>query len=305
MDGSGKDLGDVLSHEMELQPFHHVPVMVQEAIAHLSPKPGGHYLDATVGGGGHAWAILGASPNATLVAIDQDEQAIAAVKARLASYDDRVRFWQGNFSDYEPGDDKFDGILADLGVSSVQFDQADRGFSFRQDAPLDMRMNRSQDRSAADVVNHYDEKTLADVIYQYGEERLSRRIASAIVRSRPLFTTSDLEKVIWASVPASYRRGRIHPATRTFQALRIVVNRELEVLETFLQNSPLWLKPGGNLVIISFHSLEDRLVKRSFRNHLDLRVLTKKPIVPSEQEILDNARARSAKLRAAQRVEHQ
>lgn len=297
MDGAEKRLDD----GSEVQEFHHVPVMVREAIAHLSLHSGGHYLDATVGGGGHAQEILEACPDTTLVAIDQDEQAIAAAQTRLASYGDRVRFWRGNFSDYDPGEERFDGILADLGVSSVQFDQADRGFSFRQDAPLDMRMDRAQELSAADVVNHYDEKTLADLIYQYGEERLSRRIASAIVRSRPLYTTSDLEKVIWASVPASYRRGRIHPATRTFQALRIGVNRELEVLETFLQTSPNWLKPGGNLVIISFHSLEDRIVKLAFRNHPDLQVVTKKPVIPSEQEIQDNVRARSAKLRAAQR----
>ena len=286
----------------ESHAFHHVPVLLNEAIAYLDLKAGGHYLDATVGGGGHSLAILKAYPDTTLIAIDQDEQAIAAAQYRLAPYGTRVQFWQGNFSDYEASDRQFDGILADLGVSSVQFDQADRGFSFRQDAPLDMRMNREQPLSAADVINYYDEKDLADLIYQYGEERLSRRIARAIVRSRPLSTTTDLAQVIWKNVPVSYRRGRIHPATRTFQALRISVNKELDVLKTFLQKSPLWLRPEGNLVIISFHSLEDRIVKFAFREHPNLHILTKKPVVSSDSEVLDNPRARSAKLRASKHL---
>jgi len=289
------------TENQELQPFHHIPVLLHEAIAYLSLKPGGHYLYATVGGGGHAQAMLEALPDTTLIAIDQDEQAIAATQYRLAPYGDRIEFWPGNFADYDPGNQRFDGILADLGVSSVQFDQADRGFSFRQNAPLDMRMNRNQEQSAAELVNHADEKTLADLIYHYGEERLSRRIAGAIVRSRPLSTTTELAEVIWKSVPASYRHGRIHPATRTFQALRIAVNQELEVLQNFLKKSPHWLKPGGNLVIISFHSLEDRIVKYAFREHPDLQIMTKKPITASENEICQNPRARSAKLRAAQR----
>lgn len=286
----------------DLKAFVHIPVLLQEAIAGLALKPGGRYLDATVGGGGHSDAILRSHPNVRLVAVDQDRHAIAAAQRRLVDYGDRVMFWQGNFADYCPHEgEKFDGILADLGVSSVQFDQADRGFSFRQDAPLDMRMNDQQDLMAAEVINHDDEKHLADLIYTYGEERLSRRIARHIVQSRPLQTTKELADVIWKSVPNSYRHGRIHPATRTFQALRIVVNRELDVLTSFIERAPHWLAPGGRLVMISFHSLEDRAVKFGFREHPLLTVLTKKPIVPGEQEIKENPRARSAKLRVAER----
>jgi 16S rRNA (cytosine1402-N4)-methyltransferase len=288
-------------NQPEINAFHHIPVLLDEAIAHLSIKPGGNYLDATVGGGGHSAAILSAYPDTRVVAIDQDEQAIAATRHRLAAYGDRIHFWHGNFSEYDPGTATFDGILADLGVSSVQFDQADRGFSFRHDAPLDMRMNRDHSPSAADIINHANETDLANLIYQYGEERLSRRIARAIVQTRPLTTTTELSQVIWKAVPNAYRHGRIHPATRTFQALRIAVNRELDVLQTFLERSPRWLSPDGRIVIISFHSLEDRIVKFAFREHSALRVITKKPIVPSQEESSANPRARSAKLRAAQR----
>ncbi|MEL6225128.1 MAG: 16S rRNA (cytosine(1402)-N(4))-methyltransferase RsmH [Cyanobacteria bacterium J06627_8] len=288
-------------NQPEALPFHHIPVLLKEAIAHLDLKPGGCYLDATVGGGGHSSAILSTHSDITVTALDQDPQAIAAAQHHLAKYGNRVQFWHGNFADYDPGPQQFDGILADLGVSSVQFDQADRGFSFRHDAPLDMRMNQHQVQSAADLINHTDETELANLIYQYGEERLSRRIARAIVRSRPLSTTAELSQVIWKAVPNSYQRGRIHPATRTFQALRIAVNRELEVLQSFLERSPDWLSSNGRLVIISFHSLEDRIVKFAFREHPSLQVITKKPLVASPDEISENSRARSAKLRAAQR----
>jgi 16S rRNA (cytosine1402-N4)-methyltransferase len=282
--------------------FVHVPVLATEIIEGLVIQDGGQYLDATLGGGGHSALILAAAPHVTLVGIDQDPQALTAAQERLSPVGDRVQFWQGNFADYDPGDRCFDGIIADLGVSSAQFDIPERGFSFRLEAPLDMRMNPNQALTAADVVNTWDEADLANAIYQYGEERLSRRIARRIVERRPLNTTTDLAETIFYSVPKSYRYGRIHPATRTFQALRIVVNQELAVLERFLDRAPQWLKPEGRLGIISFHSLEDRIVKHRLREHPELRVLTKKPILPSPEEIEQNGRSRSAKLRWAERI---
>lgn len=280
--------------------FVHVPVLLTEAIEGLAVRPGGCYLDATVGGGGHSQHIL-ATPDTQLVAIDQDEQALAAAAETLRPWGDRVTFWRGNFSEYDPGDRRFDGILADLGVSSAQFDIPERGFSFRHAAALDMRMDQRQDLTAAEVINTWEEQALANAFYHYGEERLSRRIARRIVEDRPFETTTELAEAIARCVPRSYRYGRIHPATRVFQALRIVVNRELEVLERFLARSPHWLKPGGRLGIISFHSLEDRIVKHRLREIPELKVLTKKPIIPTEEECDRNSRARSAKLRIAER----
>lgn len=282
--------------------FKHISVLMEEAIAGLNLQPGGHYLDATVGGGGHSQQILQRVADSHVMALDQDEQAIAAAQERLQGFGDRVQFWHGNFSDYNPGDRQFDGILADLGVSSAQFDIAERGFSFRHEAALDMRMNSQQEITAADIINHWDEKQIADIIYQYGEERLSRRIARRIVEKRPLQTTTQLADEIWHSVPRSYRYGKIHPATRTFQALRIAVNRELDVLTELLATGPNWLRPGGRMVIISFHSLEDRIVKHQFRQDDRLKVLSKKPIVPTPEECADNPRARSAKLRVAEAI---
>jgi 16S rRNA (cytosine1402-N4)-methyltransferase len=239
--------------------FHHIPVLPEAVIEGLNIQPGGRYLDATAGGGGHSRLILDADPTVSLVAVDQDGDAIAATQANLAEFGDRVIYWHGNFAEFKPFG-LFNGILADLGVSSAQLDVGDRGFSFRQSAPLDMRMDPRQDLTAAAIVNHWDETELANLIYTYGEERLSRRIARKIIDQRPWQTTTELSEAIWACVPRSYRYGRIHPATRTFQALRIAVNRELEVLEALLKLAPTWLAPGGRLVIISFHSLEDRLV---------------------------------------------
>lgn len=282
--------------------FVHVPVLAAEIVEGLGIQDGGCYLDATLGGGGHSSLILAAAPQVTVLGIDQDPQALAAAQQKLAEFGDRVQVWQGNFSDYDPGERRFDGIIADLGVSSAQFDIPERGFSFRLTAPLDMRMNPHQDMTAADVVNTWDEQELANAIYHYGEERLSRKIARRIVERRPFETTTELAETIFYSVPKSYRYGRIHPATRTFQALRIVVNRELEVLEQFLERAPEWLKPGGRLGIISFHSLEDRIVKHALREHPLLHVLTKKPILPSPEEIEQNGRSRSAKLRWAERI---
>jgi len=291
--------------------FLHVPVLSRELIEGLAIRPGGHYLDATVGGGGHTQLILAAAPDVRVMAIDRDEDAIcasqqrfaiAAAKVKLEQYSDQVQFWHGNFADYKPGDVLFDGIIADLGVSSAQFDIPERGFSFRHAADLDMRMDRRQSLTAADIINQWDEKQLADAFYKYGEERLSRQIARRIVEKRPFQTTNELADAIAHSVPRKYRYGRIHPATRVFQALRIVVNQELSSLETFLNKAPTWLKPEGRIGIISFHSLEDRIVKHSLRDSALLRVLTKKPIIAQEQELQENPRSRSAKLRFAERV---
>jgi len=282
--------------------FLHVPVLSRELIEGLDIRPGGHYLDATVGGGGHTQLILAAAPDVRVMAIDRDDDALRAAKAKLEQYGDQVQFWHGNFADYKPGDVLFDGIIADLGVSSAQFDIPERGFSFRHAADLDMRMDRRQSLTAADIINQWDEKQLADAFYKYGEERLSRQIARRIVEKRPFQTTNELADAIAHSVPRKYRYGRIHPATRVFQALRIVVNQELSSLETFLNKAPTWLEPEGRIGIISFHSLEDRIVKHSLRDSTLLRVLTKKPIIAQEQELQENPRSRSAKLRFAERV---
>ncbi len=286
----------------EAQAFVHVPVLSRELIAGLAVRPGGHYLDATVGGGGHSELILAAAPDIRVTAIDRDQQAIAAAKNQLAPYRDRVQFVLSNFADYQPNKVMFDGIVADLGVSSYHLDEAERGFSFRNSAPLDMRMDRRQLLTAADIVNHWDETQLADIFFKYGEERLSRRIARRVVQERPFETTTELAEAIASCVPRQYRYGRIHPATRVFQALRIVVNEELTSLETFLHRAPEWLVSGGRMGIISFHSLEDRIVKHSLRASVSLQVLTKKPIIATSDEIAQNPRSRSAKLRLAERL---
>lgn len=297
---------------------YHVPVLSQELIEGVAIRPGGSYLDATLGGGGHSTLILKAQPEATLLAIDQDLEAILFCQERFALASDReplssggieggslshrIHFWHGNFADYRAESMSFDGIIADLGVSSAQLDTPARGFSFRHQANLDMRMNQQQSLTAAEIINDWEEAKLADIFYTYGEERLSRRIAKRIVSDRPFQTTDQLAAAIAKSVPPKYRYGRIHPATRVFQALRIAVNSELTALETFLKKAPDWLKPGGRIGIISFHSLEDRLVKHGLLASPILRVLTKKPIQPQAEEIARNPRARSAKLRLAERL---
>ncbi|MEL6816902.1 MAG: 16S rRNA (cytosine(1402)-N(4))-methyltransferase RsmH, partial [Cyanobacteria bacterium J06598_3] len=226
-------------------------------------------------------------------------------KERLAEYGDRTTFHHTNFSRFEPEaltlEGKFDGILADIGVSSSQLDQAHRGFSFRQEAPLDMRMDDTQELTAEEIVNHWDEKTIADTIYEYGEERLSRRIARKIIEKRPFKTTTELAYAIGGAFPPKARHGRIHPATRSFQALRIAVNGELTVLTEFLEKAPNWLNPGGRIAIISFHSLEDRIVKYAYRGDERLQIITKKPLVADREEVRGNKRSRSAKLRVAER----
>ena len=285
--------------------WHHLSVLSQELIQGLTLQAGGQYLDVTVGGGGHSALIL-AVAHTSLIAVDRDPQALVAAQARLQEYGDRVQFWQGNFADFEPGELQFDGIIADLGLSSPQLDRPERGFSFRYDAPLDMRMDQSQPLTAGELVNTASEAELADIFYYYGEERFSRRIARRLVENRPFQTTLELATAVVAARPRSaqsrQRRSRIHPATRVFQALRIAVNQELVALETFLQRSHPWLSPGGRIGIISFHSLEDRLVKHHFRDTSALQVLTKKPICPQPQEVETNPRARSAKLRFAEKL---
>ncbi len=295
----------------------HVPVLLKEAIDFLAVKRGGTYLDATVGLGGHSLEIarrLGAPGH--LIGFDKDPAALAiaggatGVLARPGGEQrgdwPKVTLIHGSFA--EAGERiapaSLDGMMADLGVSSLQLSDPARGFSFQAEGPLDMRMNPMSGETAEQVVNHIDERELADVIYEFGEERRSRRIARAIVRSRPIRTTKQLVEVISAAA-RSMKHERIHPATRTFQALRIFVNRELDDLKALLEAAPGVLKPGGRLVVISFHSLEDRIVKDALREGAKqgwYRLLTKKPVTASEEEIDRNPRSRSAKMRAAEKV---
>jgi 16S rRNA (cytosine1402-N4)-methyltransferase len=286
----------------------HVPVLLKEAIDFLAVKRGGTYLDATVGLGGHSYEIakrLGAPGH--LIGFDKDPAALERAHEKLKALDEppQITLIHGSFA--EVGERiapaSLDGLMADLGVSSLQLGNAARGFSFQADGPLDMRMNPMSGDTAEQVVNHLDERELADVIYEFGEERRSRRIARAIVRSRPISTTKQLVDVISAAA-RSMKHERIHPATRTFQALRIFVNRELDDLKALLEATPRVLKPGGRLVVISFHSLEDRIVKDALRGGKDkyFSVLTKKPVIASEEEIDRNPRSRSAKMRAAERM---
>ncbi len=292
-----------------------MPVLLEEAIEFLRILPGGTYMDATLGLGGHSTAIarrLG--PEGHLIAFDRDPEAIesaqarfAALRAELNDQMPRITIHAAAFAEAaswaEP--QSLDGILADFGVSSLQLDTAQRGFSFQADAPLDMRMDPRSGVTAEQVVNQVSEEDLANLIYEFGEERRSRRIARAIVRARPVTTTAQLAKVVTSSAPAIHS-DRIHPATRVFQALRIYVNGELDQIASLLRQAPLLLRPGGRMVAISFHSLEDRIVKDAFREGKTSgiwKVLTPKPVTATEEEIRNNPRARSAKLRAAERVE--
>jgi 16S rRNA (cytosine1402-N4)-methyltransferase len=285
--------------------FFHIPVLSHEMIEGLNIKSSGYYLDATLGGGGHSKLILDSFPDVRLIGIDRDLIALNSAREKLAGYGNRVTFWHGNFADFQPlNDELFEGIIADLGVSSPQLDTPERGFTFQYEAELDMRMDGTQKLTAADIINHYEEKQLADIFYYYGEERLSRRIARKIVQQRPFKTTIELQKAIAHCYPPKQRYGRINPATRVFQALRIAVNQELESLEKFVTKAPNLLKENGIIAVISFHSLEDRIVKHQFKEHPDLKVLTKKPIIPQPEEIKLNPRSRSAKLRLAQKIDN-
>ena len=288
----------------------HEPVMVAEVIEELEPGRGGVFVDCTVGLGGHARALIEAGAS-RLIGLDRDPAAVAAARDALSGFGDRVDVVHADYRRIaavldERGVAKVDGVLADLGVSSMQLDAPGRGFSFRQDDPLDMRMDTTAGPTAADALRDVDERTLADVIYEFGEERHSRRVARQIVAARergPIETTGQLAEIVRRAIP---RKGytRIDPATRTFQAIRIWLNRELEGLDSFLGVAARRLADGGRMAVITFHSLEDRIVKHTLRalaaEHAGLRIRTKRPLVPSEAEIGRNPRARSAKLRAVE-----
>ena len=303
----------------------HVPVLLKEAIDFLNIQRGGTYIDATVGLGGHSYEIakrLG--PPGHLIGLDKDPAALDIAREKLVVVRSsvvvsepseqptadwpRVDLWHRSFAEIanDQRPKTIDGILADIGVSSLQLNDAARGFSFQAEGPLEMRMNPHSELTAEQVVNQFDERELADLIYEFGEERRSRRIARAIVRSRPIRTTVQLADVVSAAArPMNQAERRIHPATRTFQALRIFVNHELDDLRELLKAAPQLLKPAGRVVIISFHSLEDRIVKDAFRDGVKqghYKLLTKKPVTASEEEIDRNPRSRSAKLRAAEKV---
>ena len=310
----------------------HQPVLYQEIIHALQPQTGGRYVDGTLGAGGHARGILEASaPDGRLLGLDVDPQALAIARKNLAPYEHRIHLAQASYTTlFEQlkslGWNAVDGIVLDLGASSMQFDTAERGFSFMQDAPLDMRFGPHALQTAAEIVNKYTERELADLIYEYGEERDSRKIARAIVNNRPLHTTRELVAAIEAVSPRSFDRlrtgrgNRVHPATRTFQALRIAVNDELSSIRSVLPQAVAGLRSCGRLAVISFHSLEDRIVKEFFREQskdlvnppyeriyeeerkATLKEVTRKPITPSEEETENNPRARSAKLRIAEKI---
>ena len=290
----------------------HEPVMVAEVLEHLEPSRGGVFIDCTVGLGGHARAMLegGASK---LIGVDRDPAALERARAALSEFGDRVELVHGDYRGIDEmldarGITAVDGVLADLGVSSMQLDAPGRGFSFRRDEPLDMRMDTTAGPTAAEAIRDADERTLADVIYEFGEERHARRIARSLVEHKkraPIETTGQFADIVRRAIP---RKGymRIDPATRTFQAIRIWVNRELEGLDAFLLHAARRLSPGGRLAVMTFHSLEDRIVKHTLRSlqaagEIGLTVRTKRPLVPTEVEVERNPRARSAKLRAAER----
>ncbi len=290
----------------------HFPVLLEETVNLLSREGEAVYVDATIGLGGHSYELLRRNPKAYLIGIDKDPNALEVAEKRLKEFEGRFSLYQADYRDIDEvlkaeGVEATDGILMDLGVSMLQLKTPERGFSFMEEAPLDMRMDPRQRLTAYDVVNRYSERELARIIREYGEERFAPRIARAIVqyrRKKPIETTRELAEIVERAVPKGFYR-RIHPATKTFQAIRIEVNKELEHLKEALLKIPNLLKVGGRVAVISFHSLEDRIVKHTFR-HFEkeglLKVLTKKPITPSEEEIRKNPPSRSAKLRAAEGV---
>lgn len=309
--------------------FRHASVMLEETIRLLSPRPGGIYVDGTIGGGGHAERILEESaPDGRLVGFDRDRSALAAATERLSRFGSRVSLFHGNFASMaevlaQMGVAGIDGMMLDLGVSSHQLDTGERGFSFQADAPLDMRMDPTAGETAADLVNSLDERELETIIREFGEERWARRVATAISRSRgtaPIMTTLQLADIVKGAIPRRYWEERIHPATRTFQALRIAVNDELSSLEAGLLAALEMLNTGGRAVVISFHSLEDRIVKNTFRSlagsctcprelpvcvcgsRAKLRILTAKPLKAAPEEVERNPRSRSARVRGAEKM---
>jgi len=308
----------------------HSPVLLAETVKLLNPQTGEIFVDATLGLGGHTEAILSVSDKIRVFGIDQDREAIELAKKRLERFGERIKIFHANFSGIkqilaDAESKKVDGVLADLGVSSLQFDSEIRGFSFRFDAPLDMRMNADSDtETAAELLESLSEEEIADIIYQYGEERFSRRIARRIVWKRGIGeavkTTGELAELVEKAIGRGKGKNKTHPATKTFQALRIAVNNELEILEQFIRDSVEILKKDGRLVLITFHSLEDRIVKQTLQKLAgkcfcpprmpqcvcgttkEIEILTKKPIVASEKELEENPRARSAKLRACRKL---
>ena len=307
--------------------FHHVTVLKDEMIAGVNVKAGATYIDMTLGGGGHTEEIL--KRGAAVIGIDRDDNAIKAASERLAGKYDKFIAVKSNFAEVMSvvkslNFSGVDGVVMDLGVSSHQLDEAERGFSYMNDAPLDMRMDRSEEKTARDIVNGYSERELCRIIADYGEERWAKRIAEFIVRAReekPIETTFELVDIIKAAVPKGARQDGPHPAKRTFQAIRIELNGELEILEGAIENAVSVLSPGGRIGIITFHSLEDRIVKNTFKKLADgcvcpkefpvctcgnkpkINIITRKPIIPSDDEINTNPRARSAKLRIAEKRE--
>ena len=308
--------------------FSHVSVLLNEAVDALMVRDGGLYVDATLGGGGHSEAILKRSSSCRLIGIDRDGEAIEAAGKRLCAYSDRITLVNNNFAAVKEvladlGIKKIDGAVLDLGVSSYQLDNADRGFSYMKDAPLDMRMNRKDTKTAYDVINTYDKDRLRDIFYSYGEEKWSGRIAELIVRRRqtaPIATTGELADIIKAAIPAGAREKGSHPAKRVFQAVRIEVNGELEILKNAINDFVSFLNKDGRLAVITFHSLEDRIVKQCFSElaagctcprdfpicvcgkQPAVKIVTKKPILPSQKEQEVNPRSKSAKLRIVQKL---
>ncbi len=302
----------------------HRPVLYQEIIHAIQPAPARRYVDGTVGAGGHAWGLLKESaPDGLLLGLDVDPQALKLAQERLGEFGERARLAQASYTTLAEqvkalGWEQVNGILLDLGASSMQFDRPERGFSFQEDGPLDMRFDPQRPLTAAEIVNEWDESELADLLYRYGEEKRSRPVAKAIVRARPLESTHQLAKVVAGAMKG--RPGGIHPATRTFQALRIAVNGELEALGRALPQAVRALAPGGRLAVISFHSLEDRMVKQFFRREsqdcicppeqptctcghkASIKEINKRPIQAGEEEVRENPRARSAKLRVAEKI---
>ena len=309
--------------------FEHKSVLLYETVEGLNIKPDGIYVDGTLGGGGHAYEVASRlRENGSIIGIDQDEAAINAASARLKDFGEKVTIVRSNYCEMksrlkELGIDKVDGIVLDLGVSSYQLDTAERGFSYREDAPLDMRMDQRQEMTARDIVNDYSERELYRVIRDYGEDKFAKNIAKHIVAERekhPIETTGQLTEIIRQSIPMKFQKKSGHPAKRTFQAIRIELNRELDVLRETLDDMIELLNPGGRLCIITFHSLEDRIVKSAFKKNEDPctcpkdfpvcvcgnkskgSIVTRKPILPSEEELEYNSRSKSAKLRVFERV---